>query len=50
MVFENRTLRRMFVRMRDEVTRKRKKLQNEELINLYSSPNIVQAIKWRILR
>jgi len=48
--FENRILRRMFVPMRDEVTRERRKLQNEELINLYSSPNIARVIKWRRLR
>ena len=49
-VFENRMLRRIFVPMRDEVTRKKRKLHKEELIDLYSSPNIVRAIKWRRLK
>jgi hypothetical protein len=35
---------------RDEVTREWRKLQNEELNNLYSSPNIVLVIKTRIMR
>jgi hypothetical protein len=49
-MFENRVLRRIFVPMRDEVTRERRKLHNAELIDLYSSPNIVRVIKWRKLR
>jgi len=35
---------------RDEVTGKWRKLHNEELNVLYCSPNIVQVIKWRIIR
>jgi len=44
-VFENRVLRRIFVPKRDEVTREWRKLHNEELNDLYSSPNIVRVIK-----
>jgi hypothetical protein len=44
-VFENRVLRRIFGPKRDEVTGEWKKLHNEELHNLYSSPNIIRQIK-----
>jgi len=37
-VFENRVLRRIFGPKRDEVTREWRKLCNEELNDLYSSP------------
>ena len=40
-VFENRVLRRIFGPKRDEVTEEWRKLHNEELNDLYSSPNIV---------
>jgi len=49
-VFENMVLRRIFGRRRDEVTGEWRRLYNEELNDLYSSPNIVQVIKWRIMR
>jgi len=49
-VFENRVLRRMFGPKRDEVTAEWTKLHNEELNNLYSSPNIVRVIKSRRMR
>jgi hypothetical protein len=49
-VFENRVLRRIFGPTRDEVTGKWRKLYNEGLIDLYSSPNIVQVIKSRRMR
>jgi hypothetical protein len=41
-MFENRVLRRVFVPKRDEVTGELRKLHNEELHDLHSSPNIVQ--------
>jgi len=49
-VFENRVLRRIFGTKRGEVTGKWRKLHNEELNNLYSSPNIVRVIKSRRIR
>jgi hypothetical protein len=44
-VFENRVIRRIFGPTRDEVTGERRKLRNEELHILYSSPNIIRQIK-----
>ena len=49
-MFENRVLRRIFGPKRDGVTGEWRKLHNEELNDLYSSPNIVRAIKSRRLR
>jgi hypothetical protein len=49
-VFENRVLRRIFGQKRDEVTGDWRKLHNEELYNLYSSPNINRMIKSRRMR
>jgi hypothetical protein len=49
-VFENRVLRRIFGPKREEVTEEWIKLHNEELNDLYSSPNIVRVIKSRIMR
>ena len=49
-VFENRVLRRIFGPKRDGVTGECRKLHNEELNDLYSSPNIVRVIKSRIMR
>ena len=46
-VFENRVLRRIFGPKRDGVTGEWRKLHNEELTSLYSSPNIVRVIKSR---
>jgi hypothetical protein len=48
-VFQNRVLRRIFGPKRDEVTGWRK-LHNEELHGLYSSPSIVRVIKVRRTR
>jgi len=48
-VFEKRVLR-IFGTKRDEVTGEWKKLHNEELIDLYSSPTIVHVIKLRRMR
>jgi hypothetical protein len=44
-VFENRMLRRIFGPKRDEVTGEWRKLHNEELRDLYSSPSIIRIIK-----
>ena len=49
-VFENRVLRRMFGSKGDEVTGEWSKLHNEELNDLYCSPNIVRVIKSRRMR
>jgi hypothetical protein len=49
-VFENRVLRRIFGPKREEVTGEWKKLHNDDLNNLYSSPNIVRVIKSRRMR
>jgi len=43
-------LRRIFGPNRAEVTERRRKLSNEELHNLYSSPNIIGVMKCRRLR
>jgi hypothetical protein len=49
-VFENRVLRRIFGPKRDEVTGECRKLHNEELHILYSSPDIIRQIKSRRMR
>jgi hypothetical protein len=49
-VFENRALRRIFGPKRDDVTGDWRKLHNEELQNLYSSPNIIRMITSRRMR
>ena len=46
-MFDNRMLRRIFGPKRDEVTRKWRRLHNEELNDLCLSPNIVRVIKSR---
>ena len=46
-MFENRVLRRIFGPKRDEVTGEWRKLHNEELNDLYCSPNIVRVITSR---
>jgi len=46
-VLENGVLRRIFGSKRDEVTGEWSKLHNEELNDLYFSPNIVRVIKSR---
>jgi hypothetical protein len=49
-VFENIVLRRIFGPRRDEVMGDWRKLQNEELHNLYSLPSIIRMIKSRRMR
>jgi hypothetical protein len=44
-MFENRVPRRIFGPKRDKVMRGWEKLHNEELHNLYSSPNIIRMIE-----
>jgi hypothetical protein len=43
-VFENRVLSRIFRPKRDEVARYWRRLHNEELHNLYTSPSIIRVI------
>jgi len=47
---ENMVLRRIFGPKRDEVTGVWRKLHNEELNDLHSTPNIVRMINSRIMR
>jgi hypothetical protein len=49
-VFENRVLRRIFELKRNEVTREWRKLHNEELHDLYSSPRVIRIIKLSRMR
>jgi hypothetical protein len=49
-IFVNRVLRRIFGPKRDELTGDWRKLHNEELHKLYSSPNIIRMIKSRGIR
>jgi hypothetical protein len=50
MVFENSVLRRIFGPKRDEVTGGCRKLNNEELCDLYSLPSIIRMTKSRRMR
>jgi hypothetical protein len=49
-MFKNRVLRRIFGPKRDEVTGEWRKLYNEELHDLYSSPSIIRVMKSRWMR
>jgi hypothetical protein len=49
-LFENRVLRKISVPKRDDLTGECKKLHNELLNDLYSSPNLIRVIKWRRMR
>jgi len=50
MVFKNSVLRKIFGPKRDEVTGEWRKLHNEELYDLYFSPNIIRVIKSRRIK
>jgi hypothetical protein len=49
-IFEKRVLTRIFGPKRDEVIGDWRKLHNEEVHNLYSSPSIIRMIKSRKMR
>jgi hypothetical protein len=49
-VFQNRVPRRIFGPKRDEATGEWRRLHNEELNDLYSSPNIIRVTKSRRMR
>jgi hypothetical protein len=49
-VFENSVLSKIFGPKRDEVTREWRKLYNEKLRDLYSSPSIIRISKSRRMR
>jgi hypothetical protein len=49
-VSENRILRKIFGPKRDEVTGEWGRLHNEEVSDLYSSPNVIPVIKLRRMR
>jgi hypothetical protein len=49
-VFENRVLRRIFGWKREEVMQEWRKLHNEKLHDLYSSPSIIKIVKLRRMR
>jgi hypothetical protein len=49
-VFENRVMRRIFGPKRDEVTQEWRKLHNEELYDLSSSPSITRIVKVKRMR
>jgi hypothetical protein len=49
-VFENMVLRRIFGPKRDKVTGEWRKLHNEELQDLYSSPSIIRIMKLKRMR
>jgi hypothetical protein len=49
-VYENKVLRRIFRPKREEVDRGWRRLHNEELHNLYASPNIISVINSKMMR
>jgi hypothetical protein len=49
-VFENRVLKGIFAPKRDEITGEWRKLHDEEILNLYSSPSRIRRMKSRRMR
>ena len=49
-MFENKVLRRIFGLKREDITGEGRRLHNEELNDLYSSPNIIRVIKLRKMK
>jgi hypothetical protein len=49
-IFEKRLLRRIFGSKREKVAGEWRRLHNEELHNLYISPNVIRAIKLRRMK
>jgi hypothetical protein len=49
-VLENRVLRKIFGHNREEVTGERRRLHNEELNNLYSSPDTIGVTNSKRMR
>jgi len=49
-VFENRVLRKIFESKREEVAGDWRRVHNEELHNVYASPNIIRVIKSRRMK
>jgi hypothetical protein len=49
-VFENRVLRRIFGSEKEKVAGGWRRLHNEELHNLYASPNVITVIRLRTMR
>jgi len=49
-MFKNKVLRKIFRPKRDEVGREWRRIHNEEVYDLYSSPHIIRAIKSRSRR
>ena len=49
-MFQDRVLRKILGSRRDEIRGEQRKIHNEELYDLYCSPNIIRGIKPRRIR